>query len=302
MVRRPAPLAAHNPDRRARRLLFRFRLHAGSGQSARERLRLRRFLLRIPRPPSRTAARRRSAIEAAGLPPESRPGGQPRCRRAHQRPHHVGSREGRNGAGPDLALRPHDLSGRGVGRESRRFFTSRTIPTRTSAALFPKAAAASSPSSDGRRESVPDPQARDTMLRSKLDWSEPGSGEHADMLRWYRDLIALRRRLHGRPRVNFSEGERWLRMEREDVSVICNLSDAPRSLPARGIPRLVSKPEIRLSGGAIQLPPDSVAIISRMMLMPPLRSRIAYRISSTLRRPWCARPPSHPSPEGRPGA
>jgi hypothetical protein len=51
-------------------------------------------------------------------------------------------------------------------------------------------------------------------------------------------------------------------MEREDVAVICNLSDAPRSLPARGIPLLVSKPEIRLSGGAIQLPPDSVAIIS----------------------------------------
>jgi maltooligosyltrehalose trehalohydrolase len=29
--------------------------------------------------------------------------------------------------------------------------------------------------------------------RSKLDWSEPGVGEHAELLEWYRSLIALRR-------------------------------------------------------------------------------------------------------------
>ncbi len=69
--------------------------------------------------------------------------------------------------------------------------------------------------------SVPDPQERETFLRSKLDWDEPGQSEHAAMLRWYRDLIALRPRLHGDPRVTFSEGERWVRVDRDNVSVVC---------------------------------------------------------------------------------
>jgi maltooligosyltrehalose trehalohydrolase len=35
-------------------------------------------------------------------------------------------------------------------------------------------------------ESVPDPQDRETFLRSKLNWDEPASQPHADILRWYR--------------------------------------------------------------------------------------------------------------------
>jgi hypothetical protein len=41
------------------------------------------------------------------------------------------------------------------------------------------------------------------------------------MLQWYRDLIALRPRLHGEATVTFSETERWLRMDRGGVSVVC---------------------------------------------------------------------------------
>jgi maltooligosyltrehalose trehalohydrolase len=41
---------------------------------------------------------------------------------------------------------------------------------------------------------VPDPQDPETVRRSRLDWSEPGRGDHARLLGWYRDLIALRRR------------------------------------------------------------------------------------------------------------
>jgi maltooligosyltrehalose trehalohydrolase len=44
-------------------------------------------------------------------------------------------------------------------------------------------------------EQVPDPQARDTFLRSKLRWQERDQPEHAGTLRLYRDLLALRRRL-----------------------------------------------------------------------------------------------------------
>ena len=40
---------------------------------------------------------------------------------------------------------------------------------------------------------VPDPQDPATFTRSKLDWSERSTPEHAELLEWYRSLIALRR-------------------------------------------------------------------------------------------------------------
>ncbi|SDD71061.1 malto-oligosyltrehalose trehalohydrolase [Auraticoccus monumenti] len=42
-------------------------------------------------------------------------------------------------------------------------------------------------------ETVPDPQDPATFTSSRLDWSEPTGGEHADLLAWYRELIGLRR-------------------------------------------------------------------------------------------------------------
>ncbi|HYC31447.1 MAG TPA: malto-oligosyltrehalose trehalohydrolase [Gemmatimonadales bacterium] len=44
------------------------------------------------------------------------------------------------------------------------------------------------------RERIPDPQAPDTFLRSRLDWAESGRMPHAGMLALYRELLALRRR------------------------------------------------------------------------------------------------------------
>jgi hypothetical protein len=38
-----------------------------------------------------------------------------------------------------------------------------------------------------------------------------GRAPHSDVLRWYRELIVLRRRLRGDARVEFSEAERWRR-------------------------------------------------------------------------------------------
>ncbi|HEY3834885.1 MAG TPA: malto-oligosyltrehalose trehalohydrolase [Acidimicrobiia bacterium] len=43
-------------------------------------------------------------------------------------------------------------------------------------------------------DDVPDPQARETFLVSKLDWKELDRGPHRSMLSWYTALIALRRR------------------------------------------------------------------------------------------------------------
>lgn len=44
----------------------------------------------------------------------------------------------------------------------------------------------------GDRDSVPDPQDKQTFLRSKLDWAARQSPEHVCCLRWYRRLLHLR--------------------------------------------------------------------------------------------------------------
>jgi maltooligosyltrehalose trehalohydrolase len=56
-------------------------------------------------------------------------------------------------------------------------------------------------------ESVPDPQARETFLRSKLRWDERAQPPHAGVLQLYRDLLDLRRRLpalRARDRASFA--------------------------------------------------------------------------------------------------
>ncbi len=56
------------------------------------------------------------------------------------------------------------------------------------------------------RERIPDPQAEETFLRSKLDWNEVREERHAVMLRLYREFLHLRREsavLRNRSRGNF---------------------------------------------------------------------------------------------------
>jgi maltooligosyltrehalose trehalohydrolase len=43
------------------------------------------------------------------------------------------------------------------------------------------------------RETIPDPQAPETLTRSRLDWSERSRAPHDGVLRLYRDLLTLRR-------------------------------------------------------------------------------------------------------------
>jgi maltooligosyltrehalose trehalohydrolase len=44
------------------------------------------------------------------------------------------------------------------------------------------------------RDRIPDPQASETFLRSRLEWTETESEPHASVLRLYRALLDLRRR------------------------------------------------------------------------------------------------------------
>ena len=117
---------------------------------------------------------------------------------------------------------------------------------------------------------VPDPQDPATFERSRLDWDEISGPAHAGMLDWYRGLIALR---HATPdlrngdlrnvRVSYDEGAGWLAMTRGALTLALNLSPNARDIPvpAPGSIILSSSPSITLDGPALNLPPDSVAIV-----------------------------------------
>lgn len=116
-----------------------------------------------------------------------------------------------------------------------------------------------------RPEDVPDPQSADTFLRSKLDWSEIAAPPHAEILRWYTQLIALRRTLRGETRVEFNEGDGWLRMYRGDSSVCCNFGEREVALPASGQLLAASRHDVVFEDDRLILPPDSAAVV----LTPP---------------------------------
>jgi len=119
-------------------------------------------------------------------------------------------------------------------------------------------------------ESIPDPESRDTFVRSTLNWNEVSQREHAEMLAWHRDLIRLRRTAaclnNGEPghtRVTYDQKEKWLRMDRGSISVICNLSRSERSFPLSTPTQvlLASCSAVHVNEGAVTLPSDTVAIL-----------------------------------------
>lgn len=123
---------------------------------------------------------------------------------------------------------------------------------------------------------IPNPEELNTFLDSKLKWDEVTEGIHADILRWTRDLIALRRkslslndgnRVH--LEVDYSEEGRWLRIDRHLVSIFCNLGKSPAefSLLHSNADReyglhLASTPNTTFISQRLTLPPDGFAILS----------------------------------------
>jgi maltooligosyltrehalose trehalohydrolase len=118
--------------------------------------------------------------------------------------------------------------------------------------------------------SIPDPEKKETFLRSKLKWGELEEPVHAEMLAWYRKLIQLRRSTPclndgepGNTTVRFSEEQRWICMKRGSILVACNIASGARTLPIAADSELMlaSKPDVVLEDCAIKLAPDSVAIL-----------------------------------------
>ncbi len=119
-------------------------------------------------------------------------------------------------------------------------------------------------------EEVPDPQAEETFLRSKLRWEEISEGVHAEMLDWYRRLIAFRREEIAPTRselrqaaVEFDEGEKWLRMKHGRIEVAFNAGISEVRLAVKYNHELVlaSTPEVTCRGSDLRLPAGSVAVM-----------------------------------------
>jgi malto-oligosyltrehalose trehalohydrolase len=120
---------------------------------------------------------------------------------------------------------------------------------------------------------VPDPQDKETFLRSKLDWSEPSREPHRALLDWYQALLALRRarpelsdpRLD-RVRADYDEDARWLLVHRGALRVAVSFGPERAELPLGpgtwdAVVLLASDPGVRVRGGTVHLPPASLAVL-----------------------------------------
>jgi maltooligosyltrehalose trehalohydrolase len=118
---------------------------------------------------------------------------------------------------------------------------------------------------------VPDPEARATFERSRLNWDEVKEGYHKEMLEWYRALIHLRRRSislndgdMGHTTVRYSEEDRWLVMDRGGVVVLANLGQRDASFDAAEGFRVAvaSREGLGSAAGKISLPSNTLVVLS----------------------------------------
>ncbi|HVE99029.1 MAG TPA: malto-oligosyltrehalose trehalohydrolase [Mycobacteriales bacterium] len=124
-----------------------------------------------------------------------------------------------------------------------------------------------------RPEEVPDPQARETFERSRLDWAELDEEPHRTLLEWHRALIALR---HATPQlrdgdlatsaVELDADAGWLVLRRDPLEVVVNTSKSPVVAPLASGRRVVelSSAEVTLRDDAVELPGESVAVLRHL--------------------------------------
>jgi maltooligosyltrehalose trehalohydrolase len=121
-------------------------------------------------------------------------------------------------------------------------------------------------------EQIPNPEEMSTFTNSRLNWAEVKEPKHLDMLEWTTRLIHIRRNSislndgdRGHLKVTFSEEEKWLRMDRNLVSVFANLGTEPREFrvgPEYELLLTSIAESIRVEDGLVTVPPDGFAIVS----------------------------------------
>jgi maltooligosyltrehalose trehalohydrolase len=118
-------------------------------------------------------------------------------------------------------------------------------------------------------DAVPDPQDPATFSISKLRWDERDEPVHADLLAWYRGLIAIRRanaelRDADRSAVLLEQDVDcgWLVVRRGPIRVAINLGDEPVEVPVEGQVRLAWPFGLSIRDGSVRLPPDGVVVVA----------------------------------------
>jgi maltooligosyltrehalose trehalohydrolase len=121
---------------------------------------------------------------------------------------------------------------------------------------------------------IPDPQSQSTFEQSKLRWEEVDENTHAEILDWYKKLIALRKSsralLDGNLRathVFFNEEGKWLVMQRGPFDVVCNFAERPARIKVSGPSRIIlaSDNSSVLQEEEINIPAESVVIVRPSM-------------------------------------
>ena len=116
---------------------------------------------------------------------------------------------------------------------------------------------------------VPDPQDLATFERSKLDWDELPTGDHAVVLDAYRRLAALRRSHPSLTDPSFAhvactvdEDTRVFTMKRRDLLVVVNFSGEQREIEAPYDEVLFTTPAgVTLADGRLTLPPHAACLL-----------------------------------------
>jgi maltooligosyltrehalose trehalohydrolase len=119
-------------------------------------------------------------------------------------------------------------------------------------------------------EEVPDPQDPATFERSKLRWEERAVEPHLTVLRWHRDLIALRSSMpslrdgdRSADVVDFAEAARWLVMRRPGLTVACNWGDHPVEVAVPRAVDLLANVTPTWTESGLVLPADAVVVTRR---------------------------------------
>jgi maltooligosyltrehalose trehalohydrolase len=114
---------------------------------------------------------------------------------------------------------------------------------------------------DWDTSNVPNPQDPQTFADSKLDWSEPHSGAHAELLALQTELLRIRHSYPDLTDPRFDHGEAsssdeqgWLLVERGEVVIVANFSDTPSEVTLAGpVESLVTVGEVSVEGDRVTL-------------------------------------------------
>ena len=117
---------------------------------------------------------------------------------------------------------------------------------------------------------APDPDDEETFNRSKIDWSARERGEHQSMWNFYKELLRLRRDTPAlrdlsldNVRAHADDEKKVLIVERGDVLVAFNFSDATQTVSApQGSWNALLDTGSKIGGGSMTLPPHGFAVWS----------------------------------------